>query len=123
MKATADPRGTTSFDPSVKSYPTSNDLLAVDDIDIVSIATPPSSHADLARAAMRSGKHVLIEKPIATTASDAARIIRARYTRTEGSGHQSSQRLATAPGHQEAEAIRVPGGLQTLDKPCLMDKR
>lgn len=45
------------------------------DVDIVYIATPAHTHADLAMAALDAGKHVLIEKPIATTAVDAARIL------------------------------------------------
>lgn len=39
--------------------------LARDDVDIVDIATPNDTHHDLAMAAMRAGKHVLCEKPLA----------------------------------------------------------
>jgi predicted dehydrogenase len=54
------------------------DLIKDGELDLVSIATPPSSHADMACAAMEAGKHVLIEKPMATTLEDARRIIRTR---------------------------------------------
>src|SRR5215207_616270 len=37
------------------------------DIDAISICTPTPSHAELAITAMRAGKHVLCEKPIART--------------------------------------------------------
>lgn len=40
-------------------------LLARQEIDAVSICTPTDTHADIARAAIRAGKHVLIEKPVA----------------------------------------------------------
>ncbi len=50
------------------------ELLDNRDVDIISIATPPFTHADLACGAMRAGKHVLIEKPLATTRDDALRI-------------------------------------------------
>jgi predicted dehydrogenase/aryl-alcohol dehydrogenase-like predicted oxidoreductase len=49
-------------------------LLSAPDIDAVYIATPHTSHAEWAIKAVRSGKHVLVEKPIALTAYDAAAI-------------------------------------------------
>lgn len=51
-------------------------FLADEAIDIVSIATPPSTHKALAIEAMRRGKHVLIEKPLALTEADGLEIIR-----------------------------------------------
>jgi predicted dehydrogenase len=47
-------------------------------VQVVAIATPPATHADIACAALDAGKHVIIEKPLATTLADAARIVRAR---------------------------------------------
>ena len=41
-------------------------------VDAVSIATPTSSHFEVARALLESGKHLLIEKPIAENTADAA---------------------------------------------------
>lgn len=46
-------------------------------IDAVCIATPTGTHADIAVAAAQAGKHVLTEKPIATTLTDADRMIAA----------------------------------------------
>jgi predicted dehydrogenase len=45
------------------------------DIDIVSIVTPPALHAEMACAAMKAGKHVLLEKPVAITEESAQLII------------------------------------------------
>ena len=42
-----------------------------DNLDFVDIATPPAEHANVARAALSRGLHVLCEKPLATTISDA----------------------------------------------------
>ncbi len=49
-------------------------LWARDDVDVVYIATPATTHADIAVEALRAGKHVLVEKPIATSEADVARI-------------------------------------------------
>lgn len=51
-------------------------ILADENVEILSIATPPSSHKDIAIQAMQAGKHVLIEKPLALTAADAEEIKR-----------------------------------------------
>ena len=45
------------------------------DIDLVVIATPNTSHAPLAREALLAGKHVVIDKPMATTAAEADELI------------------------------------------------
>jgi predicted dehydrogenase len=45
------------------------------DVDAVAIATPVCTHRDLAVAALRAGKHVLVEKPLASTAAEAAEIV------------------------------------------------
>ena len=43
---------------------------ALPHVDAVVIATPPTSHVDLALTAIRAGKHVLVEKPLATSSWD-----------------------------------------------------
>lgn len=60
----------------VKFYTNIDEFLADGSVDIVSIATPPSSHKDLAIKTMRAGKHALIEKPIALTVQDGEEIKR-----------------------------------------------
>ncbi|MGB5759907.1 MAG: Gfo/Idh/MocA family oxidoreductase [Acidimicrobiales bacterium] len=55
------------------------DLRAVLDdpcVEAVAIATPASSHAAIAIEAVKAGKHVVIEKPIASSGADAADILR-----------------------------------------------
>ena len=49
-------------------------LLIREDVDAVYVATPPASHVEVALRAVEAGKHVLVEKPIATNAADAERI-------------------------------------------------
>jgi predicted dehydrogenase len=56
---------------AVGSYET---LVALDDVDIVYVATPHPSHLPHALLAMDAGKHVLVEKPIALSADEARQI-------------------------------------------------
>lgn len=51
------------------------DVLANDDVKIVSIVTPPNLHAEMAIAALEAGKHVLCEKPTAMNAEEAQRML------------------------------------------------
>ena len=50
-------------------------MLARDDIDLVYIATPPFLHHPQAMAALRAGKHVICEKPLAMTVAQADEMI------------------------------------------------
>ena len=52
-------------------------LLERDDISAVSIATPDFAHTDIAIAAAKAGKHILIEKPLATSVEDCEKILAA----------------------------------------------
>ena len=58
-------------------YTDYRDLLARDDIAAVSIATPDFAHREIAVAAAQAGKHMLVEKPLATTVEDAEAIVEA----------------------------------------------
>jgi predicted dehydrogenase len=51
------------------------DLLMDPEIDIVLVATPPYLHSEQAVAALQAGKHVVIEKPLATDVRDGERIL------------------------------------------------
>ena len=53
----------------VRAYPTVAALL--DDVDAVTIAVPTPAHHAVASEALRRGKHVLVEKPLATTLAEA----------------------------------------------------
>lgn len=46
-------------------------LLTREDVDLVDICTPGDTHAEIAIAALRAGKHVLCEKPLANTVAEA----------------------------------------------------
>ncbi len=50
-------------------------LATAADVDVVHICTPNRLHAPLAQAALAAGKHVICEKPLATTAAEAHRLV------------------------------------------------
>src|SRR5690348_15085603 len=53
------------------------ELLAVDGLQAVSVVTPDHLHRDSGVAAAEAGKHLLVEKPLATTEADAQAIVAA----------------------------------------------
>lgn len=68
--------GIVSRRPSTKLVPSVEDVLS-SDVDVVLIITPPSSHPDLAIAALEAGKHVLVEKPLGRTRKEAEGVVAA----------------------------------------------
>jgi predicted dehydrogenase len=61
--------------PSVKMSTKPDDLINDPEIDAVVIATPVSSHFELAMASLKAGKHVLVEKPLAARSDQARQLI------------------------------------------------
>jgi predicted dehydrogenase len=59
------PRATTDIDS----------LLSDPDIDVIHICTPNTLHVPLATAALEAGRHVVVEKPLALTSSEADRLV------------------------------------------------
>ncbi|MGC4190941.1 MAG: Gfo/Idh/MocA family oxidoreductase [Thermomicrobiales bacterium] len=57
--------------PSTQIYASLGEALRFVDADAILIVTPPATHRAVATAALQAGKHVLIEKPLATTIDDA----------------------------------------------------
>jgi predicted dehydrogenase len=57
-------------------YTDMNELFEAEELDVVSIATPPSSHAEWTIASAERGCHVLCDKPIALTTAEAAGMVR-----------------------------------------------
>lgn len=57
-----------------KAYKSLDDMLSDDSIDIIDICTPNVFHYEELKAAINAGKHIYCEKPLCTTASEAAEI-------------------------------------------------
>jgi predicted dehydrogenase len=61
--------------PKVKLTTDFRDILADPDVEAVVVATPVSTHFDIAMRALQAGKHVLVTKPITTDSGQAAQLI------------------------------------------------
>jgi len=61
--------------PGVKTVRDEQELFASPEVDAVAVSTPVSTHADLTIAALRAGKHVLVEKPMAETSAKCRTMI------------------------------------------------
>jgi predicted dehydrogenase len=75
--------------PGVHTTASFDEVLADPAVDAVSIATPPRTHYALVKQALEAGKHVLVEKPLATTGEDALELL--ELAEREG--------LVLMPGH------------------------
>ncbi|MCG3224510.1 MAG: Gfo/Idh/MocA family oxidoreductase, partial [Candidatus Heimdallarchaeota archaeon] len=58
-----------------RAFSNLDELLSLEEIDAVSIASPTSTHGEIAIKAIEHGKHVLIEKPMTSTLEEAEKII------------------------------------------------
>ncbi len=68
-----------SGDEAARHYPDATIFRSVDDllhsdVELVIVATPNETHVPMARAALLAGKHVVIDKPLAPTAAEAAEL-------------------------------------------------
>jgi predicted dehydrogenase len=69
------------------------------DVDIVLVITPPDTHGTLVRSALEHGKHVVVEKPAATTRCEAEQLCRI--------AHDRGLRLMCAPFVQLSPTFRA----------------
>ncbi len=78
IRAIADPRReaaeTLAQSLGAKAFTDHRRVLATPDVDIVDIAVPHALHAEIASAALEAGKHVFMDKPLATTVADGERL-------------------------------------------------
>ncbi len=90
-----------------KAYATYQDLLADKNIDAVSVCTANSSHAEITIAALKAGKHVLCEKPMATTLSECEAMVKTAKETGKFLMIGHNQRLAKA--HVKAKELLKSG--------------
>ncbi|HEY2335288.1 MAG TPA: Gfo/Idh/MocA family oxidoreductase [Solirubrobacterales bacterium] len=56
-------------------FASGEELIASDEVDVVHVCTPNALHLPLARAALRAGKHLVVEKPLCIYANDAEELL------------------------------------------------
>jgi predicted dehydrogenase len=67
--------------PNIRTTTNATDLICDPALDAIAICTPVTSHFDLAMAALRCGKHVFVEKPLADSSERALRLTEEAYRR------------------------------------------
>ena len=91
-----------------KAYDSVDALLA-SDVDAVSVCSSNTSHAEIAMAALKAGKHVLCEKPMATTQQDCEAMVAAAKQTGKRLMIGQNQRLAGA--HAKAKELIDAGAI------------
>lgn len=81
------------------------------DVDVVTIASPATCHADHALAAIAAGKAVYVEKPIGIAVAEAEKVRAAA----------AAKGLVVACGHQERVVFRAMGLLDVPEQPLLLE--
>ena len=92
-----------------KAYASYQELLADKSIDAVSVCTANYTHAEITIAALKAGKHVLCEKPMATTLEDCEAMVRTAQEQHKILLIGQNQRLAKA--HQKARELIASGAI------------
>lgn len=92
-----------------RAYPTYPALLDDPALDAVSVCTANDSHAQIACAALAAGKHVLCEKPMATTLPDCERMV--ALARQQGKVLMIGQNQRLAGAHVQAKALLDGGAI------------
>jgi predicted dehydrogenase len=103
-----------AFSAKVPNIPVIDDLdVVLDDptIDALIVATPPHTHHAICKAALLAGKHVLVEKPLATTTLDAIDLVDTAITRD----------VLLMPGHTFLYSPPVAKVRQLIDRDVLGD--
>lgn len=101
--------GTLSKYTGIKVSADYRQLLAENDLDAVIVATPPSSHGELVRAALDRRLHVFCEKPFCLDANESAEL--ARLARDRGLVNQVGYHFRFVGAFKEARRLLAAGVL------------
>ncbi len=88
-------------------------ILDREEVSIISIATPPSFHAEMAVAALEAGKHVICEKPTALNATEAQQMVEVAEAYPKQFALIDHE-LRFLPAMQEARKLVVEGAIGNL---------
>lgn len=79
IKGNFGPAGTMMDLSGIATYQKLDELLADESLDVIDICLPPAAHAPVAVAALKQGKHVFCEKPIALRSADARKMVKTAH--------------------------------------------
>lgn len=77
IKGNFGPQGKKTDLKGIAQYAELDEMLADPSLDLIDVCLPPAQHADVVVAALKAGKHVFCEKPIAMKPADANRMVKA----------------------------------------------
>jgi predicted dehydrogenase len=97
--------------PAARGFNSVADLIGSDTIDAVIIATPNHVHREITLAAVKAGKHVLCEKPLALTTADARDMEQAADA--AGVRHMTAFTYRFVPGMRYLRHLATSGSLGT----------
>ena len=92
-----------------RAYASLDDLLADDGVRVVHVTSPNDLHVGQAEAALRAGKHVLCEKPLAMTSEESARLV--ALAAETGLVNATNFNIRYYPLNQHARSLIADGGL------------
>lgn len=108
-EASAERAGTVSRELGIRAYPSLDALLG--DVDAISIVVPTSRHHEVAMAALATGKHLLIEKPITVTLAEADELL----------ALAEKNKATVQIGHIERFNRAIRAALPYVDTPLFID--
>lgn len=90
-----------------KVYTDYQEVIADKNIDVISVCLPNNLHAPVSIAALQAGKHVLCEKPMATSRQEAEEMI--ETARAQGKKLMIAHNQRFVPSHQKAKELIASG--------------
>ncbi len=107
----ADPARTAALAGTLGVTPFASLAALLEAVDVITVATPAVAHAEGALAALRAGKPVYIEKPVATSLEDADKIV----------AEAAKRGLVAACGFQERVGFAAMGLFGLPEQPLLLE--
>jgi predicted dehydrogenase len=125
LAAVVDPdRSALGQEDAIPGYAFLDDALAAVECDVVLVASPPRTHHAVAKTALEAGKHVLCEKPLATSLEDALDLV--------GTADRAGRLVVVSQNYRYNAPFRALrrvleeghlGGLASISVRCVRDTR
>lgn len=104
-----------TFDPGIRRFSDSSEMIRSGEVDAVLIATPHYSHTGIGIDALEQGQHVLVEKPISVHKADCERLIAAHQSRKK-QVFAAMLNQRTDPGYRKIRELVQSGDLGEIQR-------